>query len=159
MLYFLLIFAVLFILAQAWLLYKFVNRITELSEQRDKALQDYEALDKGMVELSDAYETDCLQYEDTVEKLNEEKRTLRGQYTDLSVKYARVCENNATLLHNAQIDRTARHEMARQLDIAQTIISEHDLNCLPHIVLSSMENHKDTPLPTLSSPTGIFDGN
>lgn len=148
MLYFLLTFAVLFILAQAWLLWKFTNRITELEGQRDKALKDYESLDQGMVELSDAYETDCLQYESSLEKLNEEK--------------ARLSENNSTLIHNAMIDRTARREqerqlhqkneeiahLRRQLDIAQVVISEHDLNCLPHIVLKSMEpKEQDTPLP------------
>jgi len=137
-LYFLLAFAVLFILAQAWLLYKFVNRILELEEQRDKALVNYKELDKGFCEVTDAYETDSLQYEETIERLNEEKDAL-------TFNLNRVQENNATLLHNAQVDRTARHEMARRLDMAQVIISEHDLNCLPHVVLSHME--KDTPLP------------
>lgn len=117
-------------------------------DEHNKLLGHYTQLDQGMTEITDAYETDSLQYEDTIERLNEEKRTLQGQYTTLSQKYARVRENNATLLHNATVDRTARHEMARRLDMAQVIISDHDLNCLPHIVLKSMEpQEQDTPLP------------
>lgn len=141
MLYFLLATAVFCILAQAWLLHKFVNRIDELTNA-------YDALDQGMAEITDAYESDSLQYEETIEHLHEEMSRYR--------------ENNSTLIHNASIDRVARHEqektihrlqeevagVKRQLDIAQVIISEHDLNCLPHIVLTSMETHeKDTPLP------------
>lgn len=138
LLYILLAIAVATILGQAWLLYIFVNRITELSDEN-------EALEQGFAEVTDAYETDSLQYEETIERLNEEK--------------ARFQENNSTLIHNARIDRTARHEqektihklreevagIRRQLDIAQVIISEHDANCLPHVVLSHMEQTETIP--------------
>jgi hypothetical protein len=140
LLYILLFIAVLFILAQAYLLYIFINRITELAEEND-------AYDKGMSEVTDAYESDSLQYEETIERLHEKIGNLE---------------------HNAGVDRVARHEQTRtieellvtvgtvrgenlhlrtQLDVAQRIILEHDMNCLPHIVLSSMEGEKDTPLP------------
>jgi DNA repair exonuclease SbcCD ATPase subunit len=138
MLYLAIIAEFLLILALAWLISIFVKRINTLVEEYDK-------LDQGMSEITDAYETDSLQYEETIENL----------HTELN----RYKENNSTLIHNAMIDRTARHEqektihslreevagVKRQLDIAQHIISEHDLNCLPHITLSSME--QDTPLP------------
>jgi hypothetical protein len=144
LLYILLFIAVLFILAQAYLLYIFINRITELAEEND-------AYDKGMSEVTDAYESDSLQYEETIENLHEQFN-----------------EERATWARNAEIDRVARHEQTRtieellitvgtvrgenlhlrtQLDVAQRIILEHDMNCLPHIVLSSMEGEKDTPLP------------
>jgi len=153
MLYIILLFILVLVLAvlyyTAWSRANYLrDRLGECLEKENEAVLAYRALDQGMVELSDAYETDSLQYEDTIEKLNIEK--------------ARVAENNSTLLHNARIDRIARHEqertihslreevvgVKRQLDIAQTIISEHDLNCLPHIVLKSMEpQEQDTPLP------------
>lgn len=139
MLFYIAIFAeFLLILALGWLIYTFVKRI-------EKLVDDYEKLDQGFTEVTDAYESDSLQYEETIEKLNEELDRYR--------------ENNSTLIHNASIDRVARREqertihqlreevagVRRQLDIAQVIISEHDANCLPHIVLKSME--QDTPLP------------
>ena len=130
-LYILLSLAVLFILAQAYLIYLYVKRIQKLST-------DYDALDRGMVEITDAYETDSLQYEETIENLNEHKILLQHQYADLSEKYAGVRRANDEY-HQENLG------LRRQLDIAQRVISEHDLNCLPHIVLSSME--EDTPLP------------
>jgi hypothetical protein len=142
LLYILLSIAVAFILGQAWLLYVFVNRIADLSEDRDKALENeqlaidaYRQLDQGMVEISDAYETDSLQYESTIERLNE-AHTLRANSTidDLTAQLGVVRGEN---LH-----------LRRAVDTSQRIISEHDLNCLPHIVLKSMEpQEQDTPLP------------
>ena len=134
LLYILLAIAVLFILAQTWLIWKLVQRIVNL-------LDDAEANEQGFSELSDAYETDSLQYEETIQNLNDELQKAITQKN-------RFAENNSTLLHNASIDRTARHHqertihqlreevagVRRQLDIAQVIISEHDSNCLPHIV-------------------------
>lgn len=146
--YILLAIAVAFILAQTWLIYRLVQRIVNL-------LEDAEANEQGFAELSDAYETDSLQYEETIQHLNDELQNAIAEKN-------RFAENNTTLLHNAMIDRTARHEqektihqlreevagVRRQLDIAQVIISEHDANCLPHIVLTSMESkEQDTPLP------------
>lgn len=139
LMYILLTAAVLFILAQAWLIWVYTQRITELKN-------DYSALDQGMTEIGDAYETDSLQYEETIQHLNDELQNAIAEKN-------RFAEENSTLLHNAMVDRTARHEqertihqlreevagVRRQLDIAQVIISEHDANCLPHIVLTSME--------------------
>ena len=146
-LYILLGFAVAFILAQAYLLYIFVGRITDLSEKLEVSDNAYEALDQGMIELTDAYETDSLQYESTIETLNEQFGLSEGRVAE---KHGKILRQN-NMIDDLQIQvATIRGEnlhLRRQLDMAQVIITNHDLNCLPHIVLSHMEAQKDTPLP------------
>lgn len=137
MLYILLIISVACILGQAWLLYIFINRITELSDQN-------EALEQGFAEVTDAYETDGLQYESSIEELNEElakrDRANSEQMHTIESYQARSQEWREDRRHLIDENLGIR----RQLDIAQTIISEHDNNCLPHIVLTSMEPDQET---------------
>jgi chromosome segregation ATPase len=162
LLYILLSIAVAFILGQAWLLYVFVNRIADLSEDRDKALENeqlaidaYRQLDQGMVEISDAYETDSLQYESTIERLNEAHTLRANEMSDLhrTIRALRgkLERRNSTiddLTAQLGVVRGENLHLRRAVDTSQRIISEHDLNCLPHIVLKSMEpQEQDTPLP------------
>ena len=108
---------------------------------------EYAKLDQGMTEITDAYESDSLQYEETIEKLNDGKVELK---TILGAAQEKIVDQTNTIDDlNVQI-ATLRGEnihLRRTIDISQRIISEHDLNCLPHIVLSHMEQEKDTPLP------------
>lgn len=108
------------------------------------SINDYRALDKGMTEITDAYESDMLTAEETIAQ------------DDLVI---------LALRENSLIDRIARHEQAatidglrranaeyhqenlrlnNQIDICQVIISEHDLNCLPHI--TRMMEERSQPL-------------
>jgi len=142
----LILLLLMFVIAVCY--FELYKRWQRLMKDLEQSHLDYQALDQGLVELSDAYETDSLQYVSTIE--------------DLKQQIAKFEANNATLIHDANVQRRVRFvleentyrfreqcaHLERELDIARTVINEHDQNCLPHIVLSSMEGHeKDTPLP------------
>lgn len=93
---------------------------------------DFEKLDQGMTEITDAYETDCLQYEDRIEELREGYHALsvRNNEQAMTIDGLRRA-NDEYFQENTGI--------RRQLDIAQTIISEHDANCLPHIIFDKFK--------------------
>lgn len=111
-----------------------------------KALEDHNRSELGFTELSDAYETDGLQYRATIAELTEEKDQLLlrierqkegwGEANLENRALRERIENQSDTINNYQDENNG---LRRQLDIAQTIILEHDANCLPHIVLSSME--------------------
>ena len=115
--------------------------IATLTAELELADNENKALDKGFVEATDAYETDSLQYEDTIEKLNEKNADLQRRNDEQAATIDGLRRaNDEYFQENVGI--------RRQLDIAQVVISQHDLNCLPHIILKSMpESEQDTPLP------------
>ena len=107
------------------------------SDALETVLAGYDKLDQGFSEVTDAYETDSLQYEDTIEALNEQKADLQRRNDEQAATIDGLRRaNDEYFQENVGI--------RRQLDIAQVIIAEHDLNCLPHIVLKSMEPQEET---------------
>lgn len=120
-------------------------------EQNDKTFwkTSFHQLDIGFSEVTDAYESDSLQYEDTIETLREEKHNVYEAHRLLKVDFdeqVTVIDEQAAIISASNSENLG---LRNQLDIAQKIISDHDANCLPHIVLSSME--KDPP-PDLITP-------
>lgn len=127
------------LLIVAWFARKFYRESLRWGTEAAWWQYEYNKIDQGMSEVTDAYETDSLQYETTLadlvaeqtllyEAIEEYKRRIDEQRQSLERKAVREAENQEAILG-----------LGKRLDIAQKIITDHDLNCLPHIVLSSME--------------------
>lgn len=94
--------------------------------------KDSEAREKGIDEIEEGYQAEILDAEDRLQNAWEHVEILRQKNNSLSEKLVQ----KEAVLRDVSSENVG---LRNQLDIAQKIISEHDLNCLPHVVFKETE--------------------
>lgn len=143
-----LILLAVFCLLQSWLISILVKKYNAMKKDMDTLREGYTSLDQGMTEITDAYETDMMQYESTIEALNQEKT----EWTEANLS---VMRTNSAL--RGQISAEKDHsdflleenaKLNRKVAMSEKVLKFHDENCLPHLPLPAPEEDtEDVPLP------------
>jgi predicted nucleic acid-binding Zn-ribbon protein len=96
-----------------------------------RMIEDYASLEQGMTEVTDAYETDSLQYEESLQKAFEKNQHLEHILREALDKIADLNGQKLDLqTGNNQLKVALDDTRQAALDL-QVIVTRHNENCLP----------------------------
>lgn len=118
--------------------------IVKLALRNIRLKENYEAIEEGMSEVTDAYESDMLQWMESNSKANEQIEMAESHASYMSDFVEKKDDEIETL-------RDSLAEKVVLLNIAITILKRHDEKCLPtlveedEILLKDLLEHVDSP--------------